>query len=337
MIYGTETEGVDHAMLNMAGVFSSHPAFGENGFDLSHPDIRLTGDFSSPDLNKPMLEIPFIMTITNPRDRLVYCKPIDIFNLVGLWVYLLSGSEEVGPIEYYNPVARRFVDEEVDAKRLRATWGARLFGTGSVARCIALLQQSPQTRRAIIPVLDQSDVGYASRNLPCLASIQFAMQAGQLNAYVTMRSQAAVGVMPYDLFLLTMLHEYVAMRSGLPLGSYTHFAPLCGIRQNEIPIITHMLQSRNQWFDKPMPEMEPLQPGHLALFLACERAIRRGVGPMGNKGPLAIMEQLPRYWRDLLVISQAKKEGILPLGGMDIYTFPETFIQQCIQRELARR
>lgn len=286
--------------------------------------VRTTTDPSSPDYGKPMHELSFIWTVTNPRDRLVYCKPIDIYNLVGLWVWMLSGSEEVAPIDFYNPVARRFVDEETNAQRLRASWGARLFGNGSVDKTIRLLRSSPDTRRAIIPVFSPEDVGHESRNLPCLASIQFATRNGKLNAYVTMRSQAAVGVLPYDAFLLTMLQEYVAMRVGIPLGEYTVFMPLCGVRAPEWDTIISMATARIEMEDGAMMDMPPLDPGHLSLFLACERKARAGHFP--DESSL-----LPLYWGDFieLAYTKAKKYNLPP----NLAAFPLDFIQNCALRE----
>ncbi|HET7713000.1 MAG TPA: thymidylate synthase, partial [Patescibacteria group bacterium] len=256
----------------------------------------------------------------------------DLFNLVGLWIYLLSGSESVHPIEFYNSVARRFVDEGSNPVRLRASWGSVLFGSGAVDRVISILRASPQTRRAVIPVLRVEDLGVASRNLPCLTAVQFSVQGGRLDCYVTMRSQAAMGVMPYDLFLLTMLHEYVAMRTGIPLGEYTHFAPLCGIRESEAPFLADTASS--PVMPQTMPPMEKLEDGKLALFHYCERKIR-------NTGTLPEeINQLPNYWRDFLSITFVKKclktqnEVAARRAALEsITTFPREFLDKNFRDE----
>lgn len=266
---------------------------------ISWHHLRTTTDTSSPDRDQPMLEGSFILEIPNPRARLVYGKHMDIFNMVGLWIYMLSGSENVHPIEFYNPIARRFVDEGSNPVRLRATWGSRIFGSGALDHVIRMLRETPQTRRAVLPVFDVSDVGYSSRNLPCLSLVQFSVAEGRLHCYVYLRSQAAIGVMPYDLFLLTMLHEYVSMRTGIPLGEYTHFAPLCGVREREIPIL-HEIVSKSP-VNLPMAPMEDLAAGQLALFHMCERKIRR-TGVLPEEFNL-----LPPYWRSFLLITNLKR------------------------------
>jgi hypothetical protein len=332
--------GVEEVFAHLAREFRA--ACYDDKLPTDHPGIRITTDLTSPDKDQPMLEFPVLLRIRNPLDRLVWSKDMDIFNYVGLWIYLMSGSNKVEDINFYNPIARRFVDEETSATTLRANWGERIVATGALSRAIALLRSSPSTRRAIIPVLQSSDVGYESRNLPCLASIQFATQAGRLNAYVTMRSQAAVGVMPYDLFLLTMLHEYVAMRAGIELGEYVHFAPLTGIREREIPIIKQITANHRCGLSIPMYPMERLEPGQLAQFFMLERKARRGDPP-----DVLDFQSFPRYWWSLLEVTYAKKhlaeappkeiQGILPpdyqprwVGNISAadYAFPGEFLDK---------
>jgi thymidylate synthase len=284
---------------------------------------RNTKDVTSPDSGATMLEMPVLFHIMNPRDRLVFTKPIDVSNLVGLWNYLISGSTSANFISFYNPVGRKFVDEEVSTTKLRGNWGERLFATGAVDRCVALLRDSPNTRRAIIPVLQTDDVGYQSRNLPCLASIQFAMRNGSLDAFTTMRSQSAVGVLPYDLFLLTMLHEYIAGRAKIPLGEYFHFAPLFGVREREIRTMENIRSGFVR--SVPMPPMPTLIPGHKALYLFCE-AKTRTTGEIPHEADL-----LPAYWQGFLVVTRerfhsrasVKWNGI---GSLLDKTFPREFL-----------
>lgn len=270
--------------------------------------FRETEDETSPDKGKRMLERSFMLVIKNPRNRLVVSKQVDIFNLVGLWVYLLRGSKSRAQIEFYNDRARHFIDEESSVTELRANWGERIFGEGNFSRVVELLKRKPPTRRAVLPVFRPEDIGYPSRNLPCLVSIQFALNNGFLDMYTTMRSQAAVGVMPYDLFLLTMLHEYTAVRAGQKLGVYHHFAPLTGIRESEIPIIWNVVRHKpaEPWME--MPAMEALEPGQKAVFLDAEALIRKG-NPIWEN----IAAMLPPYWQSLLAVTMAKQ--MLRKGG----------------------
>lgn len=261
------------------------------GYDLFN--IRQVEDETSPDKEKPMLEDSILFEITNPRDRLVYSKPMDLFNYAGLWMWLLRGDELAQNIAFYNDVARRFVDEEVSNSRLRASWGSRIVGSSALSKCIGLLREVPNTRRAVVPVFIPDDVGFESRNLPCLVSIQFATKNRQLDMYVTMRSQAAYGVMPYDMFLLTMLHEYVAMRSSHDLGTYYHWAPLLGLRQSEMKWVT-AVATHDVNESVSMEHMPDFEPGKKAHFLDIEAKARR-TGQFDFE-----LMSMPPYWASLL-------------------------------------
>lgn len=330
---GYHYTSVDDAFKSVCKDFYDDPVIADGMFhsekgNLRSSWVRETMDDSSPDRGKPMLEKSIMLEIENPRHRLVYAKDTDIFNYVGQWIYLMGGSEHVDPISFYNPIARRFVDEGVDPVRLRASWGSRLFGNGNVERLIDLLNRSPHTRRAVLTVFAAEDLAVSSRNLPCLVSMQFVLQGGKLNCFTTMRSQAAVGVMPYDLFILTMLHEYVAMKTNMELGTYTHFAPVCGVRVNEIPILRKVV-GVGPTHAESMPEMSELQPGQLALFHASERAIRR------NKRA-GDYYTLPHYWQSFLMLAIVKEslnlqlpyfnEGIFMDGGSS--AFPRSYLEK---------
>jgi len=258
-------------------------------------------ELSSPDYDKCMLEQSLLLEIADPRDRLMYLRPMNIFNMVGLFMYLLSGSDALSDIEFYNPLARKFVDEETTSKTLRGNWGTRLFATAALPRAIEQYRQNPQTRRAYVPVFSEDDIGYPSRNIPCLAGIQLVSSHDDLHLFATMRSQAAWGVMPYDLFLLTMLHEYIALKTESKLGSYTHFAPLTGIREDEVPKINNYLKKWTTTHVRArMEPMDMLVPGQKSLLLLCERQIRKD-----GRWPDEV-KKLPKYWQSLLKITCAR-------------------------------
>jgi thymidylate synthase len=304
-------ESVDEVFIKAVTRFAPGLTRDDSGLLKFSPDdaheaglyFRTTSDPTSPDRGQDMLEYSVLLEVSNPRDRLIYSKSIDVFNLVGLWVYLLRGSGDIKDIEFYNPVARKFLDEELSVNLLRANWGERLFRTGAVSEIINLLRRSPQTRRAYIPVFSREDIGFESRNLPCLAGIQFSSVDYMLDAFVTMRSQSAIGVLPYDLFLLTMLQEYVATRLGKDVGTYIHFAPIFGMREREATTIDDVSLyefpvDRTEHMMSPMPILDP---GQLALFLDCEKRARQG-----NENHVMI-EQLPDYYKGLLAVTRTRR------------------------------
>lgn len=294
--------------------------------------LRKTDSPTSPDFQKPMLEQSLLLEISNPRNRLVFSKEIDIFNLAGLWMYMLRGSNKVEDIEFYNPIARKFLDASSYHGRLRANWGEIIFAPrkdnlSAIEKVIHQLQFFPNSRRAYLPVFSYWDIGVESANLPCLAGMQFIINNGKLDCYTTMRSQAVVGVMPYDLFLLTMLQEWVAVHLGIPLGTYTHFAPVAGIREHDIPFI-EKLGDTNIFPDAI--EMEAMTQYNIQVVLRAEENIRTG------NDPFDLLTSY--YWNSFLWITQTRREF---LNGQDRYistvqsasgAFPASFIVNCINR-----
>jgi hypothetical protein len=114
-------------------------------------------------------------------------------------------------------------------RKLDGAYGPRLFGLGvlnQIPHIIDLVGKSPDTRRAVasvyIPEFDSSRTEVQGREdeVPCTIAMQFLPRAGKLNTIVFMRSQDAFGVLPYDLFIFTLIQEYVARSAKLETGGY---------------------------------------------------------------------------------------------------------------------
>jgi thymidylate synthase len=50
--------------------------------------------------------------------------------------------------------------------------------------------------------------------------LHFLARGGRLDCVTHMRSQSAFKILPSDIFVLTMLHEAVAVAAGVELGRY---------------------------------------------------------------------------------------------------------------------
>ena len=85
------------------------------------------------------------------------------------------------------------------------------------------LKRSPDTRRAVIDILDNS-VDPFNANPACLQHMQFFIRGGKLHMKVLMRSNDAAEATFMNAFAFIMLQKYVATALNLPVGSYTHRA-----------------------------------------------------------------------------------------------------------------
>ena len=119
-----------------------------------------------------------------------------------------------------------------------------------------------------------------------------------------MRSQSALMVVPYDLFLLTMLHEAMAVRLGVGLGSYHHFCGSLHYYEDEEKLV-HAVIARGRAAPPEMPPMTPLSPRIKEWITEAESAVRRSIEG-GHPTSLAPPGgEQDRYWADLLDVMSA--------------------------------
>jgi hypothetical protein len=71
---------------------------------------------------------------------------------------------------------------------------------------------------------DRHDLTYHSKDVPCTCLLQYFIRDGKLNAVTYMRSNDIILGTAYDVFVFTMLQEYIANALGVDMGAYTHVA-----------------------------------------------------------------------------------------------------------------
>ena len=146
---------------------------------------------------------------------------------------MFAADDDPSEIAALNPNAPDFVGP---SGGLTSSPGPRLFGSHDrgLFRVIRTLNEDLGSRRAVVPLLTEDDLVLDGPNTPCFQGISFLVVDGDLDCIVTMRSQSAFKVLPYDLFVLTQLHELVAVATGLPIGRYHHFMASAHIYEDEL-------------------------------------------------------------------------------------------------------
>lgn len=114
---------------------------------------------------------------------------------------------------------------------LQEAYGPRLKGTSEfgyaidqIARVIERLRNKPDTRRAMIILLESSDLQPDQKEAPCTIGLQFIRRRERLHLVVMMRSNDAYLGFPHDVFCFTMIQELIAHSLGIQIGEYHHFA-----------------------------------------------------------------------------------------------------------------
>lgn len=121
---------------------------------------------------------------------------------------------------------------------------------------IKLLQDDPASRRAVVHIHGNNDLYGFGKDIPCPIAIEFLIRDGKLEMTTMMRSQSITMVLPYDLIVMTLLHEYVSVRLHQPVGRYTHFCVSAHIYEDELERSNRILEEKIAP-STVMPRMEP--------------------------------------------------------------------------------
>jgi thymidylate synthase len=264
--------------------------------------------------------------VTDLRDRLIF-NPVFRFNLgaaVGRLMWVLSGSNRVADIEYYDANAVRFSD---DGRSVPGSCdGARLLsprpGLNQLASIIELLRDDPTTRRAVAAVYHPEDAGRRSRDIPCIVAVAFLVRKDRLETSLILRSSNVVRVFPYDVFIYSMLAEVVAAELELEAGGLFFHAVSCHAYEEDTAV-GEAIVGASERFRRGV--MGPIPAGRafndIERLLEFEKTCR--LMGSGNDPDLLYRQldkltaSLPEYWHSfaaVLVLHRLIKTGSLDLG-----------------------
>lgn len=234
------------------------------------------------------------LELRSPRSRLSRSEKRGIlFSALGEFLWYMAGSDKISVIEYYIPIYPEFSDDGLTAN---GAYGPRLYsqrGYNQLDRICELIKDKPDTRQAVIQLLNTEDIYAGTKDVPCTCTLQFFPRGNTLHLMCHMRSNDAYKGLPHDIFAFTMLHEFVARETGLVLGTYHHSVGSMHLYEEDFDGARTFL-SEGWQENLPMPPM-PDGPQHLHLntVLEHERTIRTA-----NQIPKDL-SHLPPYWADL--------------------------------------
>lgn len=278
--------------------------------DLLQNGVKITESVSatSPSSGKAIVElIGLRLVLDQPRHRFLYTpeRALNIGFAVGNFLYQLSGRDDVKMIAYYNPLAPRFSD---DGEYLHGAYGPRIVQ--QLERVIAMLRMAPGTRRAVITIFDGRWDHVESKDVPCPVFCQFLIRRGRLSMLTYFRSQNMLMVFPYDIFLFTLIHEWVAAHLNLPLGQYIQFCGSLHLYDDEVNLAERVIQS--QPLDFTMPPMTMPTVGEMETVFGAEKACRSYGLQLFETIELPFTTLSP-YWAGIVkvlkVFAQARRDG----------------------------
>jgi thymidylate synthase len=217
----------------------------------------------------PLARSPYLAA---RRANIVFC------HAEALWY--LSGRDDLAMIGHYAPRLRAF---SADGVRLTGTaYGPRLFrpgpdGASQFDRVIALLRADPDTKRAVMVVMQPCELADpANPDVACTLALHLIMRGGALHITAHMRANDAVTGLLCDVFSFTFVQEHAARLLGVRLGSYTHHAGSMHINPPDLARAWAVVDEAASTVPPRFPAaaMPEGCVGDLAAVLEWERALR---------------------------------------------------------------
>jgi len=260
-----------------------------------------SGNRIRPSRGKAAESIAVLMQIKNPRARLSRSETKGrLSSCLGELLWYLSGSKNLRFIAYYLP---RYTDESEDGRTIYGGYGPRLFAMrgrhDQVRNVLTMLRKKRDSRRAVIQLLDASDLAKKHKEIPCTCTLQFMIRRCRLHMFTNMRSNDAYLGLPHDVFAFTMLQEIFARTIGVELGAYSHAVGSLHLYDKHRKNARQYLEEGWQPTSLRMPPMPKGDPWRsIAKVVEAERNIRNG------RKLLVRDLRLQPYWADLVRILQ---------------------------------
>src|SRR2546428_3386410 len=235
--------------------------------------------------------------LTNPRARCVtlVSRHWNFALAVGEFCWHTAGSDSLEFISYYSKMWNSFSDDGVHIRG--SCYGRKIFNAKPNELCQweklkDQLRRDPSSRRAVLSFLDRDyNPSTEAIDIACINSIQFLLRDGKLHCITTMRSNDLIWGLCYDVFMVTMLQERLALELGVELGWYEHYSASMHIYSRHYEMAAKIASEKASQ-SPSMNKMECIES--IPDFLAAERALREG-----NENGLEMAEALPAYWRGM--------------------------------------
>ena len=141
------------------------------------------------------------------------------------WQWYLSGDNNIEKLgELYGKVPEIWKRMADDSGCVNSNYGWQWERNDQLDYVVDLLKRNPKTRQAAISIYDRKEGYMYDNDTPCTYAVQFTIIGQKLNMCVTMRSNDLWYGFCNDQYCFSKLQELVAMKTGLLIGSYFHFA-----------------------------------------------------------------------------------------------------------------
>jgi thymidylate synthase len=252
---------------------------------------------------------PVMIEIASPQQRVLNVghRNNNIAATCAETLWVLAGRNDIEWLKFYLPRAGDFSD---DGDSWRAGYGPRLRGcigeeeeeitrTDQLACVVKELQQSPDSRRAVMSLLEP-DYDYGSlhseegtKDFPCTQSLSFMVRDGKLDLTVFIRSNDLIwGWSGVNVFEFAAMQELVANMIKKPVGKYFMISNNLHVYERHwklaerVANLVDVSQAYSDWIDPKYARIDSIKrmDDHLANFFKVEERMRSDL-PLSSKYP----------------------------------------------------
>ncbi|MDQ2901943.1 MAG: thymidylate synthase [Chloroflexota bacterium] len=211
---------------------------------------------------RELLHCAFV--ISDPRQRLVYARPINPAFALAEAIWIISGANDADFLSFWNPRMKRFTD--VDTRVLFGAYGYRLgcqpllseYAVPRLRHEVQLaekrldqvkagyeaLRHIPHSRQVVLQLWnstsDLPDPEPRSKDVPCNLLSHLMIRDGKLEWLQLMRSNDLIWGTPYNFIQFTTLQEIIAGWLGVEVGTYTHISDSLHVYQRHWQEVEHI-------------------------------------------------------------------------------------------------
>lgn len=171
---------------------------------------------------------PVCTVYKRPWERVLFdpvrdCNPF--FHLFeSIWMF--AGERNVRPLLKYNKRMSEYAEPDGTIYGAYGhRWRKHFNSVDQLATLIGKLRREPSTRQAVLTMWEPDDIAALVKDRPCNTQCYFMLRNDALTMTVTCRSNDVVwGAYGANAVHFSMLHEFIANATGLPMGEMYQFS-----------------------------------------------------------------------------------------------------------------
>lgn len=294
----------------------------ENVWKRTYELVTVTGQEQEGRDQETLEVIHMLMELTEPSQRFVYSRPINLAFALAEVIWILNGKHRLEELSFWNPRMKNYSD---DGLSMHGAYGYRLrkhFENDQLQYAYNSLKHNPNGRQVVLQIWDAdqdlSDGDPHSKDIPCNIMSHLMIRNSKLEWLQVMRSNDLIWGTPYNLIQWTMLQEIMAGWLDVKVGSYVHLSDSLHIYKRHwdaddtiVKELETVAPINTDHFTEDYEESNRLwkRLDNVAILLRKEEFNKYGVVPSDIK---TYLDTFPESYRNIVIILLAE---LLHKGG----------------------